>query len=311
MKKLLRNGLLFFALATGIYLVAFWALCKIELGGTPLVHRVSKVLYWKGGDSYERFHKFQSETKNDVVIVGSSHAYRGYDPALFAEHGYRAYNLGSSAQSPMNSYYIVEQYLDSSNTGLLIFDVYDGAFEVSGLESTADLTQNISSDLAAMKMACALKDPRGMNMLTLRAIQSGAEPIYTDEGKTSAGFTGVSDSVETELNYAIGGKQRPELPQGQYLEKLLNLCRERHIPVVLTNHPFPKEKDDGRHAHFATWINETAGPFGVEYLDFAFDHSLHSKHHFYDQSHLNLAGVAQFNPQLIMELEEKELLSRP
>lgn len=309
MRRFILNAIIFFLLATVLYLVVFAALCVVKLGGTPVVYRTSDVLAWKGGSTWQKFREFNPDRSYDVVFLGSSHAYRGYDPAIFAEHGYTAFNLGTSAQTPLNSYYIVKHYLNGNNTNLLLLDVYEMVFENDGLEATSLLVQNLDIDAAAVGMSLALKDPRAMNMLALRTMRSTAEPMYYSENYAGAGFSAHFDSLRSPFDYPMGRPFEPRSVQVKYFTSLLQLCKERGIPIVLVNHPFPKESDSDRHKRFNMWLERQLEGFDVPYLDMAYEHDLHSMHHFADHNHLNAAGVARFNPELIESLEEQGLLA--
>ena len=64
----------------------------------------------------------------DVLILGSSHAYRGFDVRIFGEAGYKTFNLGSSSQSPIQTYLLLKRYLDLLKPKLVIYEVYPTTF---------------------------------------------------------------------------------------------------------------------------------------------------------------------------------------
>src|SRR5690554_449999 len=82
----------------------------------------------------------------DILILGSSHAYRGFDTRVFKKHGINAFNLGSSAQSPIQTYILLNQYLDELNPKLVVLEVYAGVLELDGVESSLDLAANNKMD---------------------------------------------------------------------------------------------------------------------------------------------------------------------
>jgi hypothetical protein len=284
----------------------------VEVSGTPRIYRCSDALNWKGGNSYRKFREFDRSDRYDVVFIGSSHAYRGYSPEIFRAAGYHSYNLGSSAQSPLNSYYILKNYLSRGNTRLILLDTYEAALEMDGLESTADLTQNISSDAAATEMALALRDPRALNMLMLRWMRRDAPVMFIDSTYQPGGGSLNADSVHTRIHYVTGKPLKMQQPQQRYLRSFLELCKERGIPVVLVSHPYPRQADRKKHAEFMTWLRLEVAPFGFPIYDFAFDHGLplDDRDHFYDHNHLNAAGVAIFDRFLIERLERDGVLKK-
>ena len=90
--------------------------------------------------------KEAKETKNpDILFLGSSHAYRGLDPRIFAEEGITSFNLGSSSQTPINTQVLLHQYLDQIQPKMVIYEVYAGTLTSDGVESSLDLL--ISSPL--------------------------------------------------------------------------------------------------------------------------------------------------------------------
>ena len=308
--RLLFRSLMLLAVAVVAYVLLFTVLFRVQWSGLPMVHGTSKALKWKGGNSYQKFQEYEPDSSYQVVFLGSSHAYRGYDPRMFTSAGYSAFNLGTSAQSLMNSRVIAETYLTSRNTWLLVLDMYEAAFEIDGLESTADLSQNIPSDRAALRMCLSLRDPRGINMLALRLATRNAPPRYLDSAYVSAGYSLTTDSVKGSVHYVVGRPLAVREDQLEELEKLLRYCREAGIRVVLVNHPYPVRSDRAKHEAFNAIIRERIAPFEVPYLDFAYDHGLplDDRDHFYDHNHLNQAGVELFNPLLIARLRELGLL---
>ena len=93
-------------------------------------------------DSYGHMYSRISEIKNqedvDILFLGSSHAYRGFDTRIFLENGYKSFNLGSSAQTPTQTKVLVERYLGSLNPELVIYEVYPKTFTMDGVESSLD-----------------------------------------------------------------------------------------------------------------------------------------------------------------------------
>lgn len=292
------------------YAAAMLVLCRVEVGGAPLIHRTGDYFKLKGGNSYRKFREFRPDSVYDVVFIGSSHAYRGYDPRIFTQHGWSAFNLGTSGQGPLNTYHIVRTHLNARNTRLLLIDVYEGAMERDGLESTADLTMNLVDDRAAVGMALALKDPRGVNMLALRFLTRDRPPFFADSTYRSGGYSERTDRVEGRLHYVRGRPLDLNGDQVRYFERTLEHCAKAGIPVVLVNHPYPWQSDRAKHAAFNAVMGDIARRHRVPYIDFAYRHTLDDEDHFYDHNHLNQAGVERFNAALVPELEALGLLRR-
>src|SRR5207302_4229078 len=107
-------------------------------------------------------------------------AYQGYDPRIFQEFAFKTYNLGTSDQKLMCSYFLIKNYINHNNCKLVMFDLYDRVFSQSNIESHSDMIQNIPSDKAALEIAYASKDLRAINMFTLRLFNKITQPLDSD-----------------------------------------------------------------------------------------------------------------------------------
>lgn len=299
----LGSLLRFAAIAMALYAAAMLAMSHIKFQARPLVFRTGDYYNWPGGDSWMRFHDFDAQRRYDAIIIGSSHAYRGYDPQVFAERGFQVYNLGSNVQTPLNSLPIIRHYLDSLRCPLVIFDVYEGTFTNTGLESTADLTQNITSGEAALDMAWNLRDLRGLNMMALRWCTPHRQPYYLNSYPVKSGFVVIPDSMSNPM-VPLSDSTINILPrQREFFAQCVKLCRERGIRMVVSQHQVRKGTNPARHAAFAAGINDVLNGTGIPFLDFAFVPGLNDLNHFADNTHLNAAGARIFTGQLVDSLE--------
>ncbi len=305
----LITGLRFLAIATMLYTAVFFILSRVHFEGKPLAFRIAPYYHYKGGISWRKFREFDPQHRWDVIVVGSSHAYRGYDPRVFAAHGISLFNLGSSSQSTMNTYVVLDQYVTKANCGLLILDVYDKAMGVVGLESTSDLTRNVPSTGAAAQMALSLRDPRALNMMALRCFTPD-DRLYDDKSYVSGGFAERLDSVRRELRTTSDTPVVPDPMQEDYFHRCVAFARERDIPLVLVTHCAPGPIHRTRHAAFRAFVDSSLAGTGIRYIDLTYAHQLDEHDHFYDDNHLNLAGVRLFNAQLLDSLRAEGLIAQ-
>jgi hypothetical protein len=305
---LLRKALLFLLLFTAIYVAFFLVMSRITINGTPVIYRMSNVFHWKGGDAWQRFQEYDPAVRHDVVVLGSSHAYRGYDPEIFEAQGYDMFNLGSSGQTAMNTRYILEEYLHADNTGLLLVEVSKAWLEDDGLESTCELVQNLPADRAAVRMAMSIRDPRAVNILALRWAMRGREPIYLSENYVGRGYCRHHTQAPEGLEFGKGGRFDPLPEQVAHFQALLAVARARGIPMALVTHPVPHASDRGKHQAFVDYLAGELAGSGVRHIDMGLDHDLDDRLHFADHSHLNQAGVEIFVPRLLARLVAEGLL---
>ena len=85
MNKLIKNFLLFtlFASVLYVFLVFVWALSMPK-------HLKPNVKYLIGsyGHMYTRMEEVKETHDIDVLFLGSSHTYRGFDPRIFSKNGF-------------------------------------------------------------------------------------------------------------------------------------------------------------------------------------------------------------------------------
>jgi hypothetical protein len=310
MVRFLRMGLVFTLVVVVLYIAVMVVLCRLAPGGVPLIHRTGDYYHLKGGVSYAKFREWDPAAHHDVLVVGSSHAYRGYDPRIFADRGLSLFNLGSSAQTPLNTLHVLRGYAGQGRAGLVLIDVYEGALTNDGLESTSDLVMNIGSDRAAAGMAWDQADLRAVNMLALRFLRRDAPADVIDSTYVPGGFSQNTDSLKGAVPYARFDRSKVRADQLVHLAACLDHCRDRGLPAVLVSHPQPHAADSVGHLVFRALIDSVRAPYGTPYLDLALGHALDDHDHFYDHNHLNQAGVERFNAILISALDSTGLLPR-
>ncbi len=307
MKKFLSRCFLFLLTTLSVYLNAFAVLFFIKIGGIPLVYRATQGNFLKGGGTYIKTHNFNIHEKYDVIIIGSSHAYRGYDPRIFKEYGYNAYNLGTSDQKPMCSYFLIKNYINSNNCKLVIFDLYDRIFSQSNIESMSDMIQNIPSDKAALQLSLASKDVRAINMFTLRMFNKLSDPINPDTLGYIKGF------LPTEKLLELPPKRRLYTYETndeaiKYLDKTLSYLKKEGVKVVMTEHSLPSVAPAPGHDDFRKDVYQVLNKYNVLWFDYTTDSSMTDVQYFADESHLNVKGVYKYNHRLINDLIKANIL---
>jgi len=309
MGRFLRTGLGFVVVAVLLYAAVMTVLCRVRIGGHALVFRSGDYYHLKGGLAYAKFKEWDPDARYDVLVVGSSHAYRGYDPRIFAQHGLSLFNLGSSAQTPLNTLAILREYAGPGRAGLVLFDVYEGAFSNDGLESTSELVMNMGSERAALEMAIAMRDPRAINLLAARWLMADQPPSVMDSAYVPGGFSERRDSLRKAVVYGRFDRGAVRRDQLDKLAACLALCRERGSTIVLVTHPQPHQADSLGHLAFRALIDSVRARYNVPYIDMALGHTLSDRDHFYDHNHLNQAGVERFNAALLARLRSDGLIA--
>lgn len=305
MKKLLINGLLFCTITIVAYLLLFAVLFFIKPSGVPFVYRATQGNLSEGGGTWLKLHQFDKEKKWDVIVLGSSHAFKGYDPAVFSKYGLEMYNLGTSNQHMMCSYYIAKNALNKENCKLVILDIYDRVFSNEMIESMSDIIQNTPDDKTAIDIALSTPDIRAINMITLRFFNKTTVPLnydtlgYVRGYQVAKQFVNASNADKKKVAFRYKSNER----QIRYLDKMLAYLKQSEIPVVVTEHPLPNIYTVREHDKFLADIKPVLEKHGVRFLDYTNDQDfIHKLSYFSDENHLNHLGVPKYNERLIKDL---------
>jgi hypothetical protein len=249
----------------------------------------------------------------DILVLGSSHAYRGFDNRVFEKYGLKLFNLGSSSQSPMQTNVLLNQYVDQLNPKLVVLESYAGVLGLDGVESSLDLAANNQMDHHYYKTLFDLKNIRSINSAiygTFREILGlndnfVEDSIQAEDKYVSGGF------VETEFrqNPYTAEKENPweiSATQLNYLEKNIELLKEKNIPYLIVQTPITKRLYEARTNNAE--IDSILNSYGT-YKSFQTDLNLNDTIDFYDSNHLNQEAVVKFNEVFIEYLRKQKLIT--
>lgn len=308
--KLLREGLKFMSMTAVLYSAVFIVLCHIPIEGYPLIYRTSPYYRFKGGVSWHAFQEFRPKEHYNIIILGSSIAYRGYDTRVFEERGARAFVLGSMAQTPLNAYHLLRDQLVLDAPDMVIMDVFGTPFEEDGFEGTAELILNVGSHRAAAGMALAMRDIRMLNIIALRAVMKSKPPVYFDQSYDQRGFAGRHEKAPLLPGPAAERALRMLPMQERYFAECARFCEEHHIQLVLVSAHAPHTSSRERQQVLHSFVDSAIHGTGARYFDLSFDHALSDTLHFYDHSHMNVEGARVFTHTLIDTLRAAALMPR-
>lgn len=261
------------------------------------------------GHLYSRIQEVTAlEKPVDVLVLGSSHAYRGFDPRIFTEHGYHMFNLGSSAQTPLQTEVLVRRYFDKLLPKYVLFEVYPAMFSADGVESAVDLVANAPNDWSSVEMAWNVQNLKVYNTLIF-GLFAEATGLYADYIEPV--HKGVDTYVEggfVEREIAYNSPAELSATVGEPLPKQLAAFRQtvrylaaHDVQLVFVYTPVTSARYliDGKCAALESVLAE---PF--PFYDFNTMLTLDDSLHFYDGDHLNQSGVRLFNEQLLNKLFE-------
>ena len=139
MKKFLVRILQFipFGMISYIIFICIWGNIASQKYKPNLIYK-----YGSAGHTLERLNEIKKESNIDILFLGSSHAYRGFDTSIFNKHKIYSFNLGTTSQTPFQTKILIDYYLDQLAPNTIIIEVYPWSFCADGLESSLDIITN-------------------------------------------------------------------------------------------------------------------------------------------------------------------------
>lgn len=201
--------------------------------------------FYKIGYTSNRIQDADKIKNIDVVFLGSSHAYRGFDPKKFS---FSSFNIGTTAQTPIQSYILIKKYLKQMKPKLIIYEVYPEVFEISGLESQLDLLSNSPINTDIIYTTFEFFNIKAFNLLILNFLNHNLlEKPITKQGRNNSeryysnGY--VESKKQTFLPIAINnGKWMPLKKHLKYFKKGLNFLKQNQTKVLLVFAPITKRE---------------------------------------------------------------------
>ena len=296
MKRFAIHTLLF-----GLLAAALTALGLVALGGTG---RLPNVVYRPGGHDFcfTRLGEAGATHDVDVLFCGSSHAYRTFDPRHCAARGIEAFNLGTSCQTPLQTEALLDLYLDSLRPRLVVLEVHPDVMANDGVESALLLLPNMRPSVPLARMALRTRHLKVGCSAFYAAARNGlgshmrhfSEPAADGDGRYVAG--GYVEKLDpaydpTPRSEAVA---HPRPAQLAAMRRIVHRLDRRGIPFILLRVPGTE----------ALAARQDAGDFDTRmaalgtYLAPRPD-GLTDSLHFFDDDHLNQAGVDLYMPFIL------------
>jgi hypothetical protein len=256
------------------------------------------------GHTYSRLEEVKKIREVDVLFLGSSRAYRSFDPRIFEKNGLKTFNLGTSAQTAFQTNILLNRYLENLNPKLVIYAVYIGTIVNDGVESSMDIISNDKNDLYSLEMALTNNNVKAYNTLIYSIIDCALTNKTIKEPKTKGKDTYISGGyIESKLDYYQN--QSEVYPKSKWIinptqldefEKTIQLFKEKRIGYILVNVPFTSSLYNiySNNAEFDSLMSN----YG-RYYNFNETIALDDSLHFLDASHLNQKGVEIFNQKIL------------
>jgi hypothetical protein len=309
MHKFLKRLVLFFVFTITAYLVLliFWGEVMPNIFKKNLNYSLGAY-----GHMHTRLNEIEKHKVVDILFIGSSHAYRGFDTRIAKGYGYESFNLGSSAQTPVQTKLLLEKYLDKIKPATVIYEVYPYTFVNDGVESSLDMIANGTIDCNTVKMAFELNHIKTYNSLVygfyrhlfnrdknFKESKVIKEDTYIPGGFVERKIANNGDSISVVV------KKTEWIPKPYQLtafEQTVTLLKQKGIKLILIQAPVTKQEKEKYYNN-----KEIDDYFASKATYYNFNNflKLSDSLDFYNKDHLNQNGVRIFNKNLFDSILKK------
>ena len=311
MKQFTKQLLLFTLFSIGFYIAMLFIWSNDCIPYTLKQNLITRRV--TDGYTYNKIAEATAISKVDILFLGSSHAYRGFDTRIFAKKNLSSFNLGTSSQTIVQTDLLTKKYIPSLKPKLIVWEVYPEGFTSEGIESWLDFSVNYKNDLPILKLIQKF-NIKIYNTLIYRYILNVFVKNWAnlkvgankDEVYVKGGYVQKLLSFNKK-NQCIPRKIEIKNEQIQAFECIVNRIKNEHIPIIYVFAPIPPStyRSYTNIADFDS-LMQTYGTYfnfnKIMYLNDSVD--------FYDDNHLNQIGVQKFNTELLDVCNLKVRLSK-
>jgi len=313
MKKYFRNTIVFIGLSLICSVLVFTG---ISLSKSMVLRTNIKSTTGGYGASLLRYREAKRFTRDsiDVLFCGSSHCYRGFDIRIFSKAGISSFNMGSSAQTPLNTFYLLKDFTLNIHPSKIVLEVYWNTLQSKGVESAIDLISNTPLSYSNFKMGINTYSFEPVKTWFYQKIhrikfpldQEGLLPSKNDI-YISGGFVETKrDTNKYVLENTNNQTALNSLEQLVYIDSIYKYCKANHIELILINTPVYElvvqsisnyDEKIEEIKQFASYRNLSFIDFNsVELYQYG---NWNPRIDWYDDTHLTQRGVVKFNTLFI------------
>jgi hypothetical protein len=258
------------------------------------------------GNTYTRLSEVEDIKNIDILFLGSSHTYRGFDTRIFSKYGYSTFNLGTTSQTPIQSKFLLKKHIKQLNPKIIIFDVYHITSSINGVEPAIDIISNTKNlSCFEFKMCLEIRDIEVLKTFIYSFIKKSLlkekfleETLKKNDKYLKGGFVEKS-SIYSKYESDFPKISENELSKKQLsaIDDIVNISKSNNAKILLVNTPLNKQYNLSydHNIYFDSLMSSKA-----EYINFnRLNLYLNDTIHFYDKDHLSQRGVKLFNKFLI------------
>ena len=243
---------------------------------------------WPTTATYKGFYKMDKDSV-DVLFIGSSHAAAAFNPqVIYDKYGITSYNLACEQQNLVVSYYWLKEALNYQKPSAVVLDTFMlYTFEPSEVLNTSEAFTRMAMDSMrwskvkweAIHDICRLDPAQSVNSYIFQNVRFHNRWMDLNENDFKflslenhyelKGFSALSQRGEAGSDHEPilvtnpESYAEPEELMMNYLDKIVALCDENEIDLILTKAP-SSSWDEYRHNTVQQYANEN----NLEFCDF-------------------------------------------
>lgn len=292
MKKNLLKGIVIVVLAAVILIV------------------LNRVLLLKSEDGISQLKSLYKQNDNtiDVLFLGSSHVYCDISTGLlWDQYGIASFDLGGAEAPAWSSYYHLKEALKTQRPKVVWFEIsiaglrptdYPPAFWVEDNDYGMKWNKNRIDLLRANTLDDAFYDL----LLPLGAMHGRYADLCEDDFKdvnNSINYKGFDprelvNTIETPDISQITEMEPISAKAEEYLRKIIALCKEENIPLVLFVSPYQVTPEDQPFYNYMFKIGEEEGCTNIDFNKLYDQFGMDFNTDMAESLHLNYSGNYKF-----------------
>ncbi len=283
-----------------------------------------EVFHFKYAKALEIYYGLPRDTV-DVLVVGSSHAYKHIDPSvLYEEEGISSYILGSASQPLWNSYYYIAEALKTQSPKLVIVECYKVSMQKDYADDPTTVKAVSNMKLSANRIEAINNSVEDKTKLTdyylefpwfhsrYKALKKGDFVVnynWFGKYKNYLGYNPYNKIVASESlldNKSIMERMQITEKNLDYLNRIIRLSKEKGFDLLFFITPFTTHMATDKQPYYNS-LADFAGERGIPFINcnLLYDEiGLDPGKDFSTGSHLSITG-AEKTTRFLAEYLEK------
>lgn len=239
-----------------IHILLFFAVFLVLLFATSqLFFYFGKKYTEKVQDRNTNITGIQVEKENtiDVLILGDSLSYASISPMqLFEEKGVTSYVCGQHAQRIFETYTALEKGLETQNPKVVLLET-NLFYRYKGNETQLEIFENLQNEFPIFRYHNVWKQVLFDAADTRRDYKGFIIRVWSNPYEGSYNYMDTDSNKSAEIKDYVY----------EYMDKIVALCKERKIPILLYSTPSPKCYNGAKHNGLVAFANK----YNLEYID--------------------------------------------